>query len=722
MEYLDFELEIGEPAEGGHWVTVLRSPAGEGRQPAHLPKLDATLEGCLGVRRDASPQTPGTSISLQAFGQLLFDAVFRGPVLSLFEATLHQARSVDQGVRIKLRIRPHLASLPWEAMYDATRQQYVTLSLTTVLSRYVALPQPIKTLAVHGPTRVLAIASTPAGTTKLNVQEERLRIEKATAGLVEQGLAQFDWISDSEATLQRLQERLQERGPFHVIHFVGHGRFQADAPAGEVAFTNQDGSVRWVDGSELGLLIQDHPSLRLVVLNCCRSAQESETSMFASVAGGVVRRGMPAVVAMQHVISDGAAIAFAEQLYRATANGLPVDAAVSEGRKAMVLRANDDLDLEWCLPVLYMRSPDGHLFVPRQHSPPAERRPPNWFKAGYIATACLLSGFAVSPLACLWHDEPRFRSAYLEMYPALFLYGVFLPLVLIALYRPTGLSLGWILNEHERQRRSLALLLGATFLVIFPGYAVISERYKQWVAPWEVVRDDSFAEFDKGAAARDIGVWPAQFFELADPEPPQGPQREAAQRRYARFFSNDRLIGGALRMSRVGRVRFLAVGATACAIALELFNIVMFVAYSRRYPQAPISMSAVRGLAAGLCGLVLWVLMRLPTAEVDAHVFADISAFEQLLPAMIATAAALAIAATALKHVIKAEWLALLGLISGPGGLVACYFARRMLAELFADVRMLGACFVLMLLVTLFLISAQSDADYRAAATRRTAA
>jgi hypothetical protein len=80
---------------------------------------------------------------------------------------------------------------------------------------------------------------------------------------------------------------------------------------------------------------------------------------FAGLAQEVVRKGIPAVVAMQFAISDDAAVTFAREYYRAIADGYPVDAAFGEARKAVYL---DDNEVEWATPVLFMRAPDGVLW------------------------------------------------------------------------------------------------------------------------------------------------------------------------------------------------------------------------------------------------------------------------------------------------------------------------------------------------------------------------
>jgi hypothetical protein len=100
--------------------------------------------------------------------------------------------------------------------------------------------------------------------------------------------------------------------------------------------------------------------LRLVLLNSCEGARGSQRDIFSSTASILVRRGIPAVLAMQYEITDRAAIEFARAFYGALADGLPVDAAVAEARVAVSLGMTNTV--EWGTPVLYMRSPDGVLF------------------------------------------------------------------------------------------------------------------------------------------------------------------------------------------------------------------------------------------------------------------------------------------------------------------------------------------------------------------------
>ena len=163
------------------------------------------------------------------------------------------------------------------------------------------------------------------------------------------------------------------RGPWHVLHFVGHGGVDAATGEGYLALAEADepvarrrrpgaggGGVYRLYADDLGRLLAGHYPLRLAVLNACEGAQGDGRDVFAGTAATLIRRGLPAVVAMQFPITDRAAIEFARAFYRAVAAALPVDAAVAAARQAMLLAARGSL--EWATPVLFLRAPDAVLF------------------------------------------------------------------------------------------------------------------------------------------------------------------------------------------------------------------------------------------------------------------------------------------------------------------------------------------------------------------------
>ena len=123
------------------------------------------------------------------------------------------------------------------------------------------------------------------------------------------------------------------------------------------------GKVRAYDGAHrlVDLLRQARPMPRLVVLNSCSGAAAGAGDLFSGTAAALVRGGVSAVAAMQHEISDPAAVAFARGFYAAIARGRGVDDAVSSGRVAIL--GTGDRTLEWVTAVLYLRGRETRLFT-----------------------------------------------------------------------------------------------------------------------------------------------------------------------------------------------------------------------------------------------------------------------------------------------------------------------------------------------------------------------
>ena len=162
------------------------------------------------------------------------------------------------------------------------------------------------------------------------------------------------------ATLSALNRALSS-GQFHIFHYVGHAGFDIASSEGHLVLEGPGGGPHEISGSDMGNILCDHRSLRLVVLNACEGARTSTEDPFSGVATCLIEREIPAVVAMQFEITDDAALVFADAFYGALVDrGEPVDIAVSQARKEIY--ANDPAGLEWGTPVLFVRVPNAKLF------------------------------------------------------------------------------------------------------------------------------------------------------------------------------------------------------------------------------------------------------------------------------------------------------------------------------------------------------------------------
>ncbi|MPZ51529.1 MAG: CHAT domain-containing protein [Acidimicrobiia bacterium] len=369
-EYVDFDLSI-EPTGDGLEARVLDSPSGEAVEAFEMPFTAEGLENFIlkmggprsGVRRGLMP--PVTDA--RGFGGALYDALFTGEIETCFRRSLDQADREEKGLRLRLRLGEvgDVVDIPWEFLYSEALGRFLVLSSETPLVRYIDLSSRIKPLEVEPPLRILMVVSEPKNAPPLDVEREQRLVRMATSDLVRDGRLELHTLPD--ATLSSLQHRLRQ-DTFHILHFVGHGGFDEATGDGVVYMEDDDGMARAVTGHDLGILLHDHRSLRIALLNACEGARTSTEDPFTGVAQSLVRQGIPAVVAMQFEITDSAAMVFSHEFFLSIADGYPVDAATSEARKAVFAAGNA---LEWATPVLYLRSEDGRVFdVQAQPSPP----------------------------------------------------------------------------------------------------------------------------------------------------------------------------------------------------------------------------------------------------------------------------------------------------------------------------------------------------------------
>jgi hypothetical protein len=360
--YLDFDLWIDQKSDGLYRAKAWSGAAGfEATQCFSLPAALAGGELCFagtGALR-GGPGAAGDVADPQQAGDELFRTVFQGELLKAFQGCLAKARG-GPGMRIRLRLNdvPHLSGLPWEYLYDAEGRGFLALSGRTPVVRYLEMSEGLGTLLVEPPLRVLAVISTPQGYRELaEADEEWRRLGEALEPLHASGRIEIERLEPP--TPEALEARLRTGLPVHVLHFVGHGGFSEIKGEGVLIFEDEKGNGVPVGGPSLAYLLQDHPSLRLAVLNACNGARSSHENAFAGTAQGLVQRGVPAVIAMQSEVMDETAVSFAEKFYRALAAGHPVDACVGEVRRALAAERNP----EWGTPVLYLRATDGHLFA-----------------------------------------------------------------------------------------------------------------------------------------------------------------------------------------------------------------------------------------------------------------------------------------------------------------------------------------------------------------------
>ncbi|MET9890371.1 CHAT domain-containing protein, partial [Streptomyces sp. NPDC006465] len=366
------ELQICKLHPREYEVRVVKAAAGgEPRAPLIL-NVDELLEQRPALEDkvvfSAEPTRRAVRPSeqlVQRVGRQLFDALFSDQILVTYRASLGVAQERQECLQIVLRLDPpELALLPWEALFDFRNDSYVCLQEPIV--RHLPSERTLNPLPVQPPLRILAVIASPRGLPLLDTNAERARLEEALAEQVKAGSVELVWLTDASWT--SLHNRLHA-GPWHVLHFIGHGDYDLHYEEGQIALVGAGGRAQMVEAFRLAQLIRlANPVPRLVVLNSCASAQGGAGDGFSSTGAALVRSGINAVAAMQFSISDDASVCFAHGFYTALAYGRRVDDAVRSGRLSMLGASKS---LEWITPVLYVHGEADVLFdLTAQPQPP----------------------------------------------------------------------------------------------------------------------------------------------------------------------------------------------------------------------------------------------------------------------------------------------------------------------------------------------------------------
>lgn len=368
-------------------VRVDRAPYGGAREapfrlpygPAKADSLLRTLERHVrnsgsrpidtpAATRDVRPPAygPTSTEGPSQIGQTLFGALLPPPLREGFLQCLGWTEGrPDRALRLRLVLDPSCPeqaaaqALPWELLYRAETRDFLSRSVMTPVVRQLEAPR----LRIHDvptlPLRVLVVVSSPRGVPYLDLEQERQRIDSAWGSRKD---VHVEFLKT--ATIAEARRALRDE-PIHVLHFMGHGAFDAQSGEGALLFETSAGEQHTVSGQVLAATLDGSRALRLVFLNACETAQlprRGGQDPYTGAASALVMGGVPMVLAMQFSISDTAAITFSEAFYSALAAGDLVETATSEGRLAVYRVAPSSW--EWITPVLFMSMEEGRILEP----------------------------------------------------------------------------------------------------------------------------------------------------------------------------------------------------------------------------------------------------------------------------------------------------------------------------------------------------------------------
>ncbi|MBC8031234.1 MAG: TIR domain-containing protein [Pyrinomonadaceae bacterium] len=293
-----------------------------------------------------------------------------------------EAGAPEAEVKTAREAATELLKVPWELLHDGEGYLFQGAKPTRVRRR---LPNTkvLDVPAVATPIRILLVTARPEDDScgYIDHRASALPLVEAMESLP--GYVKIHVLSPPTlgALRQELERARDERKPYHVVHFDGHGVYNRTVGLGGLCFEHPDDTGKLEKrrhvtvftqdsaehGTGLGSLLRDH-RIPLVFLEACQTAQAEKAS--ESVASELLKVGVASVVAMTHSVLVETARRFVEAFYDALARGARVGDAMLAGQRQLKddtfrgrIFGAGELHLEdWFVPVLYQEKDDPQLF------------------------------------------------------------------------------------------------------------------------------------------------------------------------------------------------------------------------------------------------------------------------------------------------------------------------------------------------------------------------
>ncbi|MFM9267398.1 CHAT domain-containing protein [Tychonema sp. BBK16] len=318
------------------------------------------------LSRSGKNQAP----NLVALGQQLHSGLFQGRLRDSWTCAQGIAQHRREVLQLRLGLKDRrLPRLPWEVLHADDRP--LATGTDVVFSRYhtgTSLLKPTRIIP-SGPLRILMAIASPSDRDSLQLKREVLHLQQELQNRTANPLKNNLHAPEIELTILEQPDREQltqalEQGHYQVLHYAGHSNL--GSRGGELYLvSSRTGLTETLSGDDLaGLLVNN--GIQMAVFNSCRGAYGdpsdiAEDSPERNLTEALVKRGIPAVLAMAESIPDDVALTLTRLFYRNLKQGYPVDLSLSRARAGLIT-AYGSHQLYWALPILYQHPEfDGYL-------------------------------------------------------------------------------------------------------------------------------------------------------------------------------------------------------------------------------------------------------------------------------------------------------------------------------------------------------------------------
>jgi hypothetical protein len=349
-----------DPAQHGYPILLLTWPPPAGPAPAPLAYIPENLQlagmpytfdaqgMCASFTGAAGPTPALQDVGAQLYTLLTQDAAL---VLAL--------QTPDQRTLLDIRA-PGLQPLPWELLWRTHDHSPLFGDPQRPICRGALTEGASLPALDEWPLRLMLAIGSRANDPAVRAEQE---LERVMAALTpcDPDIDLLIWKRGSKASLVAEIQRFKP----HILHFVGHGQVATDGSAVLELMTDAGSQEKW----EPTAIRNDGlpPTLRLVVINACRSGNAGQTEALNrngmwSVTDAFMAAGVPAVIGMRTDVAGEDAARFAARFYQALADGVDLDIAVAQSRQAVYQPLPDGLKRrEWASPCLQVRYPPDQI-------------------------------------------------------------------------------------------------------------------------------------------------------------------------------------------------------------------------------------------------------------------------------------------------------------------------------------------------------------------------
>jgi tetratricopeptide (TPR) repeat protein len=349
-------------------------------------------QGTGSTGRASSRSEKNAAPNLVALGQQLYNGLFQGNLRDSWTCARGIAQHRREVLQLRLGLKGRgLPRLPWEVLHAGDRP--LATGTDVIFSRYqpgTNLFKQTRILPSTGPIKILMAIASPSDRDSLQLKREVLHLQQELQNRAAHPTKNTLHAPEIQLTILEQPDREQltqalEQGHYQVLHYAGHSNL--GSRGGELYLvSSRTGLTETLSGDDLaGLLVNN--GIQMAVFNSCRGAYGdpsnlADNSPERNLTEALVKRGIPAVLAMAESIPDDVALTLTRLFYRNLNQGYPVDHSLSRARAGLI-SAYGSHQLYWALPILYQHPDfDGYLTGISAHSAAGESLVQNLIASG----------------------------------------------------------------------------------------------------------------------------------------------------------------------------------------------------------------------------------------------------------------------------------------------------------------------------------------------------